>query len=137
VNPESPLSKEPIDPSTTMWIASCTKLLTSLCILKLVEQGVLNLDDDVAETGLPELKNKQILVGYTADDEPIYKPSTKKITLRLMLSHQSGIGYGFFQPPLTKWIEVTAKKTGVKPFDGGDVVRYPSLPSPIQSMHIH
>lgn len=105
-----------------MWIASCTKLLTSICILKLVEDGTLNLDDDVAETGLPELKNKPILTGFDENDEPQYKPSTKKITLRLMLSHQSGIGYGFFQPQLVKFITTQAKKTGVPPIDGGDFV---------------
>jgi CubicO group peptidase (beta-lactamase class C family) len=128
VNPESPLSREPLNPDTTMWIASCTKLLTSICILKLVEKGVLNLDDDVAETGLPELKNKQILIGFDDNDDPIYKPSTNKITLRLMLSHQSGIGYGFFQPPLIKFIETQAKKTGRAPLDGGDVRSFFDLP---------
>lgn len=128
LNPESPLSKAPLTPDTTMWIASCTKLLTSICILKLVEQGILNLDDDVAETGLPELKGKQILTGFDENDDPIYKPATGKITLRLMLSHQSGIGYGFFQPLLIKFIETQAKKTGKKPLDGGDVRSIFDLP---------
>ncbi|KAF2750159.1 beta-lactamase family protein [Sporormia fimetaria CBS 119925] len=128
VNPESPLSKEPLTPDTTMWIASCTKLLTSLCILKLVESGLVNLDDDVAETGLPELKNKPILTGFDDNDDPIYKPSSTKITLRLMLSHQSGIGYGFFQPPLIKFITTQAKKSGKPPLDGGDVRSIFDLP---------
>lgn len=128
MDPESPLNKEPLTPDTTMWVASCTKLLTSICILKLVEQSILKLDDDVAETGLPELKNKPILTGFDGNDNPIYKPSANKITLRLMLSHQSGIGYGFFQPVLLKYIETQAKKTGKAPLPGDDVRSFFDLP---------
>jgi CubicO group peptidase (beta-lactamase class C family) len=39
-------SDEPMTPDTTvMWIASCTKLITAIATMQLVEQGKLNLDD--------------------------------------------------------------------------------------------
>lgn len=39
-------SNKPITPDTTvLWIASCTKLITAIAAMQLVEQGKLELDD--------------------------------------------------------------------------------------------
>jgi CubicO group peptidase (beta-lactamase class C family) len=96
-----------------MWIASCTKLASAICILKLAEDGFWSLDDEVAEIGLPELKNKEILVGWDENDDPILKPSKTPITLRMMLSQTSGIAYGWnSQPDVFKYIGKLTKKRG-------------------------
>lgn len=63
-----------------------TKLLTTICVWRCVEKGLLNLDDDVASTVLPELGDIEVLVRMDEDDagneHPILRPSTGKITLR-------------------------------------------------------
>lgn len=38
-------SHSPISLSTTFWLASCTKLIMSIAVMQLVEQGNLSLDD--------------------------------------------------------------------------------------------
>ena len=63
-----------------------TKLLTTVCVMKCVEQGLLKLDDDVTTTFLPEFKDVQVLEGMKDDGNgggtPILRPSKGKITLR-------------------------------------------------------
>ena len=63
------------------WIASMTKLLTSVAALQVVEKGLIGLDDDVSSV-LPELKDLPLLEGW--DDEGKAKTTTQStpITLR-------------------------------------------------------
>lgn len=71
---------------------SNSKLATSCAILLLMEQGALGLDDPV-EKYLPQLANRQVLrPGATtlADTEP----ARQSITIRQLLTHSSGLGYG-------------------------------------------
>ena len=68
----------PID--ATMWLASCTKIITVVAVMQCVEKGLLNLDVDVT-TILPELKGRNILKGFE-NGKPVLVPSTKTITLR-------------------------------------------------------
>ena len=49
IDPASPLVNKPFSLDTTMWIASCTKLLTSLAALQCVERGLLKPDGDISE----------------------------------------------------------------------------------------
>ncbi|KIX92079.1 uncharacterized protein Z520_12233 [Fonsecaea multimorphosa CBS 102226] len=88
---------------TTFWIASCTKLLTTISAMQCVEQGKLSLDDDVS-LFFDEWKSPDILTGWRQDTgEPHFKKATKKITLRQLLTHSSGMGYDFLSPDLMKW----------------------------------
>ncbi|TLD36126.1 beta lactamase like protein [Venturia nashicola] len=101
---------------TICWIASCTKLMTSVAALQLVELGLLNLDDDIAQTVLPELKGIQILIKMT-DEGPVSRPAKNKITLRNLLTHSSGIAYEFTHPKLfawRQWSNQQAKKNKAK-----------------------
>jgi CubicO group peptidase (beta-lactamase class C family) len=69
---------------TTMWLASCTKIMTTVAAMQCVERGYFDLDDDVV-TFLPELKGREILTGFDeTTGEPILKPNTKTITLRFL-----------------------------------------------------
>jgi CubicO group peptidase (beta-lactamase class C family) len=70
---------------TVCWIASCTKLMTTVAVSQCVERGLLNLDDDVGETWLPELKNPDILVRVDEDNGPAFRKATRKITLRFVI----------------------------------------------------
>ncbi|KAF2115080.1 beta-lactamase/transpeptidase-like protein [Lophiotrema nucula] len=96
--------QSPLQFNTTMWIASCTKLMTSISAMQLVEQGKLSLDEPVYKI-IPELKEFPILKGFDDDGKPIEEPHTVPITLRLLLSHSSGLTYGAMHPLIQKWLE--------------------------------
>lgn len=83
-----------------LFSASCTKLLTSISVMKLVEEGRLSLDDPV-DGLLPELAKLQII----AKAEPVreYQSPKNKITYRQLLMHTSGLGYDFMHPSLAAW----------------------------------
>ncbi|KAF5339239.1 hypothetical protein D9758_013306 [Tetrapyrgos nigripes] len=72
----------PIDFDSTMWIASCTKLPTTVAAMQLVEKGLVDLDEDITRV-LPEWKDRQILTGFEeGTGKPILRPSVKEMTLR-------------------------------------------------------
>ncbi|TVY35060.1 Acyltransferase [Lachnellula subtilissima] len=84
---------EPMHLDATFWLASCTKLLTTIAILQCVESGQIKLDDDVSSV-LTELKDIEILTGFQdGTDTPILKKAENKITLRHLLTHSAGFGY--------------------------------------------
>ena len=71
-------SSSPIDLDTTFWIASCTKIVTSIALLQLVEQGKLSLDDaDQIKKHAPEIAKKKVFAdGINGVDQK------KDVTLR-------------------------------------------------------
>jgi len=76
--PDSP----PVDLDSVMWIASCTKLVTSVAALQMVEKGLLDLDEDISRV-LTEWKSPEILEGFEeGTGKPILRPAKNKITLR-------------------------------------------------------
>ena len=70
-------SGEPVDNSTLFMIASCSKPVTALAIMKLYDQGILDLDDDVSDH-LPFVVRNP------------YHPEYK-ITVRMLLTHTSSL----------------------------------------------
>jgi len=75
-------------------MASMTKGLTALAILQLVEAGKLSIEDEVSKY-LPEFEIMQVLDEVHEDTSYSSMPAIKKITIRHLLTHTSGIGYGF------------------------------------------
>lgn len=68
---------------TIFWIASCTKMITGLACMQLVERGELSLDDAAqVERLCPELKDLKVL---QPDGSLVAKK--RGITLRLLLTH--------------------------------------------------
>ncbi len=53
---------DPMTPDSVFWVASCTKLITAIACLQLVEQGKLNLQDDVTKY-LPEMAEVKMIDG--------------------------------------------------------------------------
>ncbi|KAF2755289.1 beta-lactamase/transpeptidase-like protein [Pseudovirgaria hyperparasitica] len=91
--------KRPVDLDTMFWIASCTKMVTAIAAMQLVEQGKLALDDHEAVYALcPELKEKKVLM-----DDGTLAERTAEITLRRLLTHTAGFGYSFLNRKLTLW----------------------------------
>ncbi|KAI1418001.1 beta-lactamase family protein [Hypoxylon sp. FL1857] len=92
----------PYNEDTVMGLASMSKLVTSIAALQLVERGLITLDEDVLPL-LPSLAKQEILTGFKDDGEPITRKRQNPITLRLLLTHSAGLGYGFLHPPLAKY----------------------------------
>lgn len=62
-------------------VASLTKLIAITCVMQLVEQGKLSLEDDVRDA-LPELRELKVLKGFDAEEKPILEDVDVPITLR-------------------------------------------------------
>jgi CubicO group peptidase (beta-lactamase class C family) len=74
---------EPMAVDSIFWIASCTKLITGIAIMQLVEKGKLVLDDAAAlEKILPELAAVKVL-----RDDNTLESKKKGITLRMLMNH--------------------------------------------------
>jgi CubicO group peptidase (beta-lactamase class C family) len=88
-------SKALMRPTDLFRIASMTKPIVSAATMILVEQGKINLDDPVAKY-IPEFKNLQVLDTFNETDTTYTTvPATKNITVKNLLTHTSGIAYGF------------------------------------------
>ena len=95
-----------MDQETVFWIASMTKAVVSVAALQLVEQGKLSLDGDLSEL-LPDLADLQVLDGIDETGTPKTRPAKSKVTLRQMLTHTSGMAYGFTSPAAQAYIEAS------------------------------
>lgn len=75
-------------------IASQTKAITSTAVMMLWEEGKFRLDDPISKF-IPEFKNPQVLKGFHyADTSFSTLPANQEITIRHLLTHSAGIGYG-------------------------------------------
>ncbi|KAF7627750.1 hypothetical protein AFLA_003124 [Aspergillus flavus NRRL3357] len=97
------------DTDAVHWIASLTKFVTTIAVMQCVEKGQLDLDSDIGKV-LPEWQDPQILTGFNEKDEPIFRPATKAITLRQMLTHSSGMAYVFMHPLLTRYQQLQGER---------------------------
>lgn len=84
-----------------MWVASCTKLLTAISLLQLMERGLLSLDTPITSL-LPELSDPSVFTGFNSANAPKFTKAEKEVTVRMMMSHQSGVGYDIVHPYITK-----------------------------------
>ncbi len=73
-------------------IASMTKPVTSVAFMMLFEEGKLFLTDPVSKF-IPAFKSMTVLEGIGAEAKSA--PARRAITIRDLLSHRSGITYGF------------------------------------------
>jgi len=94
----------PLDPAALFVIASCTKAITSVGALQLVEQGRLALDAPAAEV-LPRLAELQVLTGFDAAGQPVLRAPRRAITLRHLLTHTSGLAYGFCSAQANRYLK--------------------------------
>lgn len=95
--------KKPHKSDDVLFVASATKLITTIAALQCVEDGTLSLTEDLSSFA-PELAAKQVLVGFSEDgDEPILEPQTRPITLEMLLTHSSGLAYHFCDPKIGRW----------------------------------
>jgi CubicO group peptidase (beta-lactamase class C family) len=91
----------PIQLDQTFFLASCTKLITSIAALQTVERGLIGLDEPL-DSYLPELVTQPI-IEPTTNSGFILRPASQAITLRHLLIHSSGIVYDVIDPTLALW----------------------------------
>jgi CubicO group peptidase (beta-lactamase class C family) len=90
-------------------LASMTKPIVSTAIMILIEEGKCTLEDPVSKY-IPEFKNPVILKEVNEKDSSYTsEPSPSEVTIRQLLSHTSGIGYGFTNPKVSGIIYGKAK----------------------------
>jgi CubicO group peptidase (beta-lactamase class C family) len=76
-------------------IASMTKPVTTVAMMLLLEDGKYMLDEPVAKY-IPAFKTMQVLDKFNEKDTTYTTiPAKRPITIRQLLTHTSGIGYGF------------------------------------------
>ncbi|KAF9735455.1 beta-lactamase [Paraphaeosphaeria minitans] len=85
-------SQEPMDMDTSFWIASCTKIVATIAVLQLVEQGSVPLDDpEFVRKMAPEIGAKKVYAdGVNGAEQQI------SVTMRMLLNHTAGFAYAFF-----------------------------------------
>lgn len=84
----------PLRPDDIFRIASQTKAITSTAVMMLWEEGRFQLDDPISKY-IPEFKNPQVLKTFQYRDTSFTaEPAKGEITIRHLLTHTSGLGYG-------------------------------------------
>lgn len=85
-------------------IASMTKPITTAAVMILVESGKLSLDDPASKY-LPNFKDRPVISSFDASTGA-YKtrPAKREVTIRHLLTHTSGVGYGWSSPIVAKLI---------------------------------
>ena len=88
-------TKRPLKRDDIFRIASQTKAITATAVMMLWEEGKFKLDDPISKY-IPEFGKAQVLDSLIEKDSSFTTtPADKQITIRHLLTHTSGIGYGF------------------------------------------
>ena len=88
-----PAARTPMAADALFRIASQTKALVSTAILMLQEEGKLHIGDALSKY-LPEFEKTTVAVPLEGGGYEV-APAERAITLRHLLTHTSGIGYGY------------------------------------------
>ncbi|MBS0518766.1 MAG: beta-lactamase family protein [Proteobacteria bacterium] len=89
---------KPMRPDTIFRIYSMTKPLTSTAIMMLYEEGRFQLDDPISRF-LPAFKSMRVFAGGSRGKIDTV-PAEREITFRDLLTHTSGLTYGFMESTL-------------------------------------
>ncbi len=83
----------PLEDDAIFRIYSMTKPVTGVAMMILFEEGRWRLDDPITRY-LPELKDLKVWKGTDAKGQPILEPVKRPPTMRELMSHTAGFGYG-------------------------------------------
>ena len=87
-NDQAPMTKD-----TLFRIYSMTKPVTGVALMMLHEEGLWNFDDPVSNH-IPEFENLTVLNSYDDDGNIELVPLERQPTMRELLNHSAGFGYG-------------------------------------------
>ena len=86
-------TKVPMRTDDIFRIASQTKAITSLAVMMLWEEGKFGLDDPIGRY-LPEFRRQTLLTKFNAADSSFEsRPANRRMTIRQLLTHTSGLDY--------------------------------------------
>ena len=84
---------EPIAKDSIFRIYSMTKPITGVAMLMLYEEGKWRLDDPVSRF-IPEFAKLVVYTGENPDGTPKTEPARRSMTMRELMTHTAGLGYG-------------------------------------------
>ncbi len=99
--------KEPVRGDEIYWLYSCTKVVTTCAAMQLIQEGKLGLDDPVSAY-LPAYAR------LTVRDGDGIRPARRVMTIRHLMSMQSGLDYDLEKKPVLDLIKQTAGKAGTR-----------------------
>lgn len=85
----------PMTTDSVFAIFSTTKALTGTCVMQLVEEGKIRLDDPAGRY-VPEIDQIQVLEGFDAAGQPRTRAPRRAITVNDLMLHTAGFSYEFF-----------------------------------------
>lgn len=91
---------KPLTGKNTYWLYSASKVITCTAIMQLVEKGKIGLDDPVYHY-LPEYKDLKVKKNSSVE------PAKNTLTIRHLLTMQSGMNYDLQSPSIKKVLEET------------------------------
>ncbi|WP_439398840.1 serine hydrolase domain-containing protein [Bradyrhizobium sp. PMVTL-01] len=98
------VSKAPITDKTIFRLFSMTKAITSVVAMQLIEDGKIKLDDPVSKY-IPSFANVKVGVEKKAEDGSKsleLVPPNRPMTVHDLMTHTSGITYGFYGDSLVR-----------------------------------
>lgn len=110
-------SQRPLLPDAIFRMFSNTKIVTSVALMMLQEEGLFDLDDPIAKF-LPEFAELHVLKPDASSATDV-QPVQTLITVRQILSHTAGFSYGFVEP--TSVIDQAYAAKGINVLSAMDV----------------
>ena len=89
-------SREPLRADAIYRMYSNTKIVTSVALMQLYEQGHFQLDDALSKF-IPAFADMTVLRPDASSAEDV-EPARSEILIRHILSHSAGLSYGFIEP---------------------------------------
>jgi methyl acetate hydrolase len=96
---------DPVEIDTMFRLMSMTKAFASVAALQLIEQGRLELEQEVASV-LPAFAELQVLEGFDGD-RPRLRAPARQATIRHLMTHTAGHGYSFSSRNLLRYQQVS------------------------------
>jgi CubicO group peptidase (beta-lactamase class C family) len=90
-------ARAPMEKDTIVRIYSMSKIVTTVAVMMLFEEGNFGLDDPISKF-VPELKDMKVFKGGTVE-KPETVAALHPITIKHLLTHTSGITYGWENNP--------------------------------------
>jgi len=107
-------------------MASMTKPVTSVAAMMLVDADRLGLDDPVSKY-VPGFEGRPVIARFNAADGTYdTRPAKRPVTIRHLMTHTSGLGYGFSSPIVARLAQNNREKEAELPLlhDPGDKWTY-------------
>ena len=104
----------PVEPDTLWRIYSMTKPITSVATMMLYEEGAFELTDPVSRF-IPSFTDMRVFAGGS-DQRPVTVPATEPVRIWHLLTHTSGLTYGFHRvPPVAGLYRAAGFDLGMRP----------------------